>query len=90
MTVTDPGDKEYLKQVFQTQTITVDGEEITEEVEVGAVVRAIPGPIVAGTEYIALVVKEGAREWRWNALLDDYNPDTVDDEPANEVRWVEV
>ena len=91
MTVTNPGDKEYLKQVFQTQEITVDDETITESVEVGAVVRAIPGPVVPGDEYIALLVtREGSGQWRWNAPLDDYDPNTVDDDPANEPRWVAV
>ena len=89
MTVTNPGDKEYLKVVMQTQTITVDGEDVTEEVEVGSVVRAIPGPIVTGDpEFIALLTEEG--QWRWSAPLDDYDPLTVDDEPANEARWVAV
>ena len=85
----NPGDKEYLKQVFQTQIITVDGEDVTEVVEVGSVVRAIPGPVVTGDpEFIALLTEEG--QWRWNAPLDNYDPDTVDDEPDNESRWVAV
>ena len=86
MTVTNPGDKEYLKQVFQTQTITVDGEDITEVVEVGSVVRAIPGPTIVGPEFIRMHTEEG--NFKWDAPLDDYDPLIVDDEPANEARWV--
>ena len=85
----NPGDKVYLKVVTQTQTITVDGEDITEVVEVGSVVRALPGPIATTEpEFIALLTEEG--QWRWNAPLDDYDPLTVDDEPDNESRWVAV
>ena len=72
--------------MFQTQIITVDGEDITENVKVGSVVRAIPGPIIPGTEFIRMHTKEG--NYNWNAPLDDYDPDTVDDEPDNESRWV--
>ena len=86
MTVTDPGDKEYLKVVMQTQTITVDGEDVTEEVEVGSVVRAMPGPVITGPGYIRMHTEEG--HFKWDAPLDDYDPDTVDDEPDNEPRWV--
>ena len=85
----NPGDKEYLKVVMQTQEIIVGGQTLSETVEVGSVVRAMPGPIVTGDpEFIALLTEEG--QWRWNAPLDDYDPDTVDDEPANEARWVAV
>ena len=87
MTVTNPGDKEYLKIIMQTQTITVGGEDVTETVEVGSVVHAIPGPVVTDEpEFIRLHTEEG--HFNWNAPLNDYDPDTVDDEPANEPRWV--
>ena len=88
MPVMNPGDKEYLKQVFQMQTITVDGEDVTEGVEIGSVMRAIPGPRVVGPEFIRLHTTEG--NYNWNAPLDDYDPDTVGDEPANEARWVAI
>ncbi len=85
----NPGDKEYLKVVMQTQEIIVGGQTFSETVEVGSVVRAMPGPVTTGDpEFIALLTEEG--QWRWNAPLDDYDPDTVDDEPDNESRWVAV
>lgn len=84
----NPGEKVYLKQVFETREIIVGGDTTTQDVEVGSVVRAMPGPVVSGPEYIALITTEG--QWRWNAPLDDYDPLTVDDEPANEARWVAV
>ena len=85
----NPGEKQYLKVVMQTQEIVVGGQTLSETVEVGSVVRAMPGPIVTGDpEFIALLTEEG--QWRWNAPLDDYDPLTVDDEPANEARWVAV
>ena len=80
------GDKMYLKIVTQTQEVIVGGRTTTEVVEIGAVVRARPGPRIDGIEYIALVVDEG--EYRWNDLLSTYDPETIDDDPANESRWV--
>jgi hypothetical protein len=84
----NPGEKQILKTVMQTQQIIVGGETYEETVEVGSVVRARPGPRVDGPEYIVLVTKEVP--YRWNAPLDDYDPDTVDDDPANEPRWEAV
>jgi hypothetical protein len=84
----NPGEKQILKTVMQTQQIIVGGETYEETVEVGSVVRARPGPRVDGPEYIVLVTQE--QPYRWNAPLDDYDPDTVDDDPANEPRWEAV
>lgn len=83
----NPGEKIILKIVVETRTITVGGLDITEDVEVGSVVRAVPGPVVPGAEYIVLNVPEGS--FKWNAPLADYST-AVDDEPANEPRWVLV
>lgn len=84
----NPGEKQSLKQVMQTQQVIVNGDLIEEVVEIGAVMRARPGPRIPGDEYIALVTAEG--EFRWSAPLGDYDPDVVDDDPANEPRWQEV
>lgn len=81
-----PGDKAILKVVMQTQEVTIDGDTTSEIVEVGSVVRATPGPVIPGAEFIALITDEG--QFRWSAPLADYDPLTVDDEPANEARWV--
>ena len=82
----NPGDKVILKTVMQTQEITVDGELVTEEIEVGSVMQCRPGPRVDGPEFIVLNSEE--QPHRWNAPLEDYDPDTVDDDPVNESRWV--
>jgi len=82
----NPGEKQYLKDVMETQQITVGGQTLSETVRIGTVVRARPGPVVDGPEYIRLQVDD-EDTFLWNAPLDDYDPDTVDDEPANESRW---
>ena len=67
----------------------LDGEDVTEVVEVGSVVRAIPGPVVTGDpEFIALLTEEG--QWRWNAPPAHYDPDTVDDAPQPKSTCVPV
>lgn len=82
----NPGEKIYLKNIMQLQRVTLGGVTTREIKQVGAVVRARPGPVIDGTEYIALLLD---REYRWNDLLREYDPETVNDDPANESRWVE-
>lgn len=84
----NPGETITLKTVYTTARIVMDGQSFEKTVKSGAVVRARPGPVVPGDEYIALVTDEG--QHRWNAPLAEYDPDTVDDEPAEEPRWKAV
>lgn len=82
------GEKVYLKVVQQTQQVIIGGNTVEETVDIGSVVHARPGPAVDGPEFIMLVTEEG--HFRWDAAVGDYDPDTVDDEPANEARWVAI
>lgn len=81
------GEKIYLKVIMQRQRVTLGGITISEIRKVGAVVRARPGPVIDGTEYIALLLD---REYRWNDQLREYDPETINDDPANESRWVAI
>lgn len=82
-----PGEKVLLKTVMETQEVTVGGETISQEVEVGSVVHARPGPAVDGAEYIVLNINK-ADGWRWDAPIGDYDAGTVSDDPDVEPRWV--
>ncbi len=75
--------------------VTIGGDTFTSEERLGHVVRAIPGKILAGTDWVANTENVGkfirlhlrAGTYLWVATLDDYDPVTNLHDPVADPRW---
>jgi len=73
------------KILFDTFTLTVDGSTVSNDAEVGRVIRATPK--TGGAEYVRLQFESG-ESYKWDGVSETYSKDVVADDPNAEVRWV--